>query len=92
MIHAKSDRGSQSTCLELDDVQHLVGGQIQLNGIIHLHFLNGHDVYTVHFGAGTIIEILSKGQCVNSLKNLHFNQKLDPSLIIMSKQYGSQNR
>ena len=30
-------------------------------------------------------------QCVNSLKNLHFNQKLDPSLIIMSMHYGLQN-
>ena len=35
-IHEKSNL--KSTCLELDDVQHLVGGQIQLNAIIHLHF------------------------------------------------------
>ena len=26
---------------------------------------------------------LLENQCVNSLRNLHFNQKLDPSLIIM---------
>ena len=36
VIHEKSNL--KSTCLELDDVQHLVGGQIQLNAIIHLHF------------------------------------------------------
>ena len=36
LIHEKSNL--KSTCLELDDVQHLVGGQIQLNAIIHLHF------------------------------------------------------
>ena len=67
--------------LKLDDVQHLIAGQVQLDTVIDLQA--HEDNFQCRNAMGRLPGKMFENQCVNSLKNLHFYQKLDPSFVIM---------
>ena len=67
--------------LKLDDVLHLVAGQVQLDAVIDLQAHD--DNFQCRNAVEQLPDTMFENQCVNSLKNLHFDQKLDPSFVIM---------